>query len=334
MDQSTLIIVGVAVLAALCIGGVGFAFAGAGQDKSSKRLERVSRGPARGSDKRKADKANAAADNSGPRRKQVQETLKELEEKQKAEKERLTLRLRLQRAGLEITPRTFYIASGFVGLFTALVMMLSGLPVGAAILGGFAGGFGVPRWVINFMTKKRQAKFVEEFANSLDVIVRGVKAGLPINDCLRIIAKESPEPVGSEFRDLVEGQAVGVTVEQGLQKVYERMPLAEVNFFMIVLAIQQQAGGNLSEALGNLSKVLRERKKMRAKIQSMSQEAKASAGIIGALPPGVMILIYVTTPEYISLLFTTTAGNLIIVGGLFWMGLGILVMRKMINFNF
>ena len=161
-----------------------------------------------------------------------------------------------------------------------------------------------------------------------------MKAGLPINDCLKIIAKESAEPVRTEFADLVDGQAVGVTVEQGLQRVYERMPLSEVNFFMIVLAIQQKSGGNLSEALGNLANVLRERKKMRAKIQAMSQEAKASAGIIGALPPGVMILIYLTSPDYMSLLFTTTAGNMVIVGGLMWMGIGILVMKKMINFNF
>ncbi|MBL4864335.1 MAG: type II secretion system F family protein, partial [Rhodobiaceae bacterium] len=119
-----------------------------------------------------------------------------------------------------------------------------------------------------------------------------------------------------------------------LQRVYERMPLPEVSFFMIVLAIQQKTGGNLSEALGNLAKVLRERKKMRAKIQAMSQEAKASAGIIGSLPPGVMLLIYLTTPEYMNLLFVTTTGNMIIAGGVMWMGLGILVMKKMINFNF
>ena len=332
MDQTTLIIMGVALLAAVCIGAVGFAFAGSNDNKSNQRMARVANGKSRGGSGDGKD--DAQTDNSGPRRKQVQETLKEIEAKQKAEKEKLTIRLRLQRAGLQITPRTFYIASTVTGMFVALIISLSGLPIGAAALGGFAGGFGVPRWFVNFKTKRRQAAFVEEFANSLDVIVRGVKAGLPINDCLKIIANESPEPVGSEFRELVDGQAMGVTVEQGLQKVYERMPLPEVNFFMIVLAIQQQAGGNLSEALGNLANVLRDRKKMRAKIQAMSQEAKASAGIIGALPLGVMLLIYLTTPEYISLLFTTTAGNMIIVGGLLWMGIGMLVMRKMINFNF
>ncbi|WOF72703.1 type II secretion system F family protein [Parvibaculaceae bacterium PLY_AMNH_Bact1] len=332
MDQTTFAIVGVSLLVAICIGAIGFLFVGSKADKSNQRMARVARGNARGSVADDDDETQA--DNSGPRRKQVQETLKEIEAKQKAEKEKLTIRLRLQRAGLEVTPKTFYIASAVTGLFVAMGVSLSGLPIGAAVLGGFAGGFGVPRWFVNFKTKRRQKAFVEEFANSLDVIVRGVKAGLPINDCLKIIANESPEPVGSEFRELVDGMAMGVTVEQGLLKVYERIPLSEVNFFMIVLAIQAQAGGNLSEALGNLSNVLRDRKKMRAKIQAMSQEAKASAGIIGVLPPGVMALIYLTTPDYISLLFTTTAGNLIIFGGLMWMGIGILVMRKMVNFNF
>ena len=332
MDQTTLIVAGVALLVAVCIGAVGFVFVGAKENKSNQRMARVVRGKGHGAGGE--GKEDPQTDNAGPRRKLVQETLKEIEAKQKAEKEKLTIRLRLQRAGLEIAPRKFYIASAMTGLVVALMIAVSGLPVGAAALGGFAGGFGVPRWFVNFKTKRRQAAFVEEFANSLDVIVRGVKAGLPINDCLKIIANESPEPVGSEFKDLVDGQAMGVTVEQGLQKVYERIPLPEVNFFMIVLAIQAQAGGNLSEALGNLANVLRDRKKMRAKIQAMSQEAKASAGIIGILPPGVMGLIYLTTPEYISILFTTTAGNLIIVGGLMWMGMGMLVMRKMINFNF
>ncbi|HBM87941.1 MAG: type II secretion system F family protein [Parvibaculaceae bacterium] len=332
MDQTTIAIFGVAMLVAICVGAVGLLLAGAKGGKSSQRMARVARGNPRKS--AVEDKDDLQSDNAGPRRKQVQETLKEIEAKQKAEKEKLTVRLRLQRAGLEITPKTFYIASAVTGLFVAIGMSLSGLPIGAVVLGGFAGGFGVPRWFVNFKTKRRQKAFVEEFANSLDVIVRGVKAGLPINDCLKIIANESPEPVGSEFKELVDGMAMGVTVEQGLLKVYERIPLSEVNFFMIVLAIQAQAGGNLSEALGNLANVLRDRKKMRAKIQAMSQEAKASAGIIGVLPPGVMGLIYLTTPDYISVLFTTTSGNMIIFGSLVWMGMGILVMRKMVNFNF
>lgn len=327
--SSTLIIFAIAILAALCIGAIGFVFVG-GESKSQQRVARVTRA----GNARLAPSAEGDVDNSEKRRKQMQETLKTLEDKQKEQKERIPLKTRIERAGLDIEPRIFYIASAVCGLVMMLGLKLAGLSLFIALLGGFAAAFGLPRWVLSYLMKKRQKAFTEEFANAIDVIVRGVKSGLPVNDCLRIIATESPDPVRTEFQGIVEGQRVGVTLEQGLEKIYERMPLPEVNFFQIVLSIQQKTGGNLSEALGNLSKVLRERKKMRAKIQAMSQEAKASAAIIGSLPPGVMLLIYFTSPDYMTVLFTTTPGNMIIVSGLVWMGIGILVMKKMIDFKF
>jgi tight adherence protein B len=327
--SSTLIIFAIAILAALCIGAIGFVLVG-GESKSQQRVARVTRA----GNARLTPAADSDVDNSEKRRKQMQETLKTLEDKQKEQKKRISLKTRIERAGLDIEPRIFYIASAVCGLVVMLGLKLAGLSLFIALLGGFAAAFGLPRWVLSYLMKKRQKAFTEEFANAIDVIVRGVKSGLPVNDCLRIIATESPEPVRTEFQGIVEGQRVGVTLEQGLEKIYERMPLPEVNFFQIVLSIQQKTGGNLSEALGNLSKVLRERKKMRAKIQAMSQEAKASAAIIGALPPGVMLLIYFTSPDYMTVLFTTTPGNMIIASGLMWMGIGILVMKKMIDFKF
>lgn len=328
MDQATLMMSGIAVLAALCFGALGFLFVG-GESRSKQRVARVTRaGNAR------LASVDGEVDNSEKRRKQMQETLKGLEAKQKEQSKKISLRTRIERAGLDIEPRSFYIASVVAGLVCALLLKVSGLSILVAALGGFAGGFGLPRWVLSYLIKRRQKAFTEEFANAIDVIVRGVKSGLPVNDCLKLIATESPEPIRTEFQGIVEGQRVGVTLEQGLAKIYERMPIPEVNFFQIVLAIQQKTGGNLSEALGNLSKVLRDRKKMRGKIQAMSQEAKASAGIIGALPPGVMLLIYLTSPGYMDVLFTTTAGNMIIVGGIMWMTIGVLIMRKMIDFKF
>ena len=327
--SSTLIIFAIAMLAALCIGAIGFVFVG-GESKSQQRVARVTRA----GNARLTSVADSDVDNSEKRRKQMQETLKTLEDKQKEQKKRIPLKTRIERAGLDIEPRIFYIASAVCGLVVMLGLKLAGLALFIALLGGFAAAFGLPRWVLSYLMKKRQKAFTEEFANAIDVIVRGVKSGLPVNDCLKIIATESPEPVRTEFQGIVEGQRVGVTLEQGLEKIYERMPLPEVNFFQIVLSIQQKTGGNLSEALGNLSKVLRERKKMRAKIQAMSQEAKASAAIIGSLPPGVMLLIYFTSPDYMTVLFTTTPGNMIIASGLMWMGIGILVMKKMIDFKF
>ncbi|MBC7103595.1 MAG: type II secretion system F family protein [Parvibaculum sp.] len=327
--SSTLIIFAIAILAALCIGAIGFVFVG-GESKSQQRVARVTRA----GNARLTSAADSDVDNSEKRRKQMQETLKTLEDKQKEQKKRIPLKTRIERAGLDMELRIFYIASAVCGLVAMLGLKLAGLALFIALLGGFAAAFGLPRWVLSYLMKKRQKAFTEEFANAIDVIVRGVKSGLPVNDCLKIIATESPEPVRTEFQGIVEGQRVGVTLEQGLEKIYERMPLPEVNFFQIVLSIQQKTGGNLSEALGNLSKVLRERKKMRAKIQAMSQEAKASAAIIGSLPPGVMLLIYFTSPDYMTVLFTTTPGNMIIASGLMWMGIGILVMKKMIDFKF
>jgi tight adherence protein B len=324
---STLAIFAIAILAALTIAGVGFAFVGQ-ETKASERMARMA-APGRA----KGTPMDGEVDNNEKRRKQVQDTLNSLEEKQNASK-KVSLRTKLERAGLETEPRKFYMMSAAVGFTVAAIVMVAGFMPIVAVGAGFATGFGLPRWILGFMVTRRQKAFLEEFANAIDVIVRGVKSGLPINDCLRIIANESAEPVRTEFRDLVEGQKVGVTLDQGLGKVYERMPLAEVNFFQIVLGIQAKSGGNLAEALGNLSKVLRERKKMRAKIQSVSQEAKSSAAIIGALPPGVMGVLYLAAPTYLMPLFTTTAGHMIIVGGLMWMMIGVLVMRKMINFNF
>jgi tight adherence protein B len=168
----------------------------------------------------------------------------------------------------------------------------------------------------------------------VDVIVRGIKSGLPLTDCLNVIVADTQEPVKSEFRAIVESQAVGVPLGEACLKLYERMPVAEANFFGIVIFIQQKSGGNLSEALGNLSRVLRDRKKMKAKIQAMSMEAKASGAIIAALPFIVMILVYLTSPDYISLLWTDKLGNLLLAGSAVWMSLGVFVMRKMINFDF
>jgi tight adherence protein B len=215
-----------------------------------------------------------------------------------------------------------------------LVSWVVGLPIYAAAAVGLAGLLGLPRWVVNFLRKRRMAKFLNEFANAMDVIVRGVKAGLPLNDCIKIIAAEASEPVKSEFRTISETQALGLTLAEAVAKLPERMPVPEANFFAIVVAIQQRAGGNLAEALGNLSRVLRERRKMKGKIGAMSMEAKASAAIIGALPVVVMILVYLTSPKYILLLFTDPLGHVILGCSAVWMFMGVMVMRKMINFDF
>ena len=271
------------------------------------------------------------------RRRTVQETLKDVEERQKVRArhgKNPPLNLRMEQAGLSWSRRTFIIISIVCGVIFFLGATIIGLPRYAAIMVAVAGLLGLPRWFVNFLRKRRFDKFLDEFANAMDVIVRGVKAGLPLNDCIKIIAAEAAEPVRSEFRTIAETQALGLTLADAVDKLPERVPLPEASFFSIVVGIQQRSGGNLAEALNNLSRVLRERRKMKGKIKAMSMEAKASAAIIGVLPVVVMGLVYMTSPEYIMLLFTTPTGNVILGFAAFWMTLGILVMRKMINFDF
>jgi tight adherence protein B len=217
-------------------------------------------------------------------------------------------------------------------MFTIAMFFGVGLLVAAGV--GFAGAFGLPRWLLSFRKKRRENKFLNNFPDAVDVIVRGIKAGLPLLDCLKMIAVESPEPMKSEFRAIIETQAIGMPLGDACAKLYDSMPVPEANFFGIVISIQQRSGGNLSETLGNLSRVLRDRKKMKAKIQAMSQEAKASAGIIGALPIAVMTLVWITSPNYISLLWTEPLGRLMLAASAMWMFCGVMVMKKMINFDF
>ncbi len=268
------------------------------------------------------------------RRKQIQESLKQFEEREKQRKKRATLRSLLLQSGLEMSVRTFWLFSIALGLLLAAGSFLAGVPWYVVLGAGLVGVFGLPRWLLGYMRRRRQNVFLGDFADAIDVMVRGLKAGLPVTDAMKVIATEFKEPVGPEFSEIVEGQRLGITIDQGLERMFERMPLPEVNFLSIVMAIQQKTGGNLAEALNNLSKVLRDRKKMKGKIQAVSQEAKASAMIIGSLPFVIMGGLTVLSPEYISTLFTTKVGNIMLVASGLWMLTGCLVMRKMINFDF
>jgi tight adherence protein B len=267
------------------------------------------------------------------RREQVEETLKEIEVRRKNAKSP-PLSTRITQAGLSWSKRQFLLVSAGLGVLALAGAFFTGSGLPAALGIGFAAGFGLPRWMLSFLKKRRERKFIEAFADAVDVIVRGVKAGLPLGDCLKVIASDAPEPVKSEFRAVVETQTIGMPVGEACTRLYDSMPLAEANFFGIVVSIQQKAGGNLSEALGNLSRVLRDRKKMQAKIRAMSMEAKASATIIGSLPIAVMILVYITSPTYIELLWTTSLGRLMLLSCAVWMTIGVFVMKKMINFDF
>lgn len=315
----------------LAVGGVGWVAVGAVGDAQSKK--RVTRAVGGGRLQR-GPRQHAALDQAAQRKRQVQESLKDLETRQKdRRKKSLTLKARIRQAGLTFSPAVFWMISAGLAVAGLLGAFLTGqsLVVTGAI--GVVCGLGFPRWWVGFLRGRRQKKFTNEFANALDVITRGVKSGLPLNECLKILARESPEPVRTEFEKLVEALAVGVSIEDGLDRMCERMPLPELNFFRTVLVIQQKTGGNLAETLSNLSVVLRSRKMMREKIGALSSEAKSSAGIIGALPPGVLAIVYFTTPSYMGQMFTDPTGQLMLMGGVTWMFIGIMVMRGMINFK-
>jgi tight adherence protein B len=327
--SETIFIAAVALCALLAVGGVAFVFLSAGGDAASKRVAAVTAGR-----KGLGKVADVTSDNNAQRRKNVQDTLKELERKQQATKVRLSTSQLIEQAGWSIEPKTFWMISGGLALAVIGAMVLMQYSLWIALLAGFAAGAGLPRWWMNFRIGARKKAFVKEFANAIDVIVRGVKAGLPLNECLKVIANEAAAPVGPEFRNVVESMKIGVTLEDALKKMYERMQTPEVNFFQIVLSIQSKTGGNLSEALGNLSAVLRDRKRLHGKIQALSSEAKASALIIGSLPIVVMLLVYLTTPAYITLLFTERFGNFLLMCCVVWMSIGVLIMKKMINFKY
>jgi len=314
-------------LAAVAVGGLAWVFIYptlSGERNAERRRESVAKAQPAARTQRGAQKS---------RREQVEETLKELEGRQKKQR-RAPLGTRIAQAGLTWSKRRFMLTSGAIGAFAFIVALGVGGGLFPALGLAFVGAFGLPAWGLKFLKKRRETKFLDGFPDAVDIIVRGIKAGLPLLDCLKVIATEAQDPIKREFQSIIETQTVGIPLGEACAKLYERMPVAEANFFGIVIGIQTKSGGNLSEALGNLSRVLRDRKRMKAKITAMSMEAKASAAIIGALPIAVMTLVYITSPQYISLLWTEPMGRIMLAASAMWMTMGVLVMRKMINFDF
>ena len=269
------------------------------------------------------------------RRRSVQETLKaQTEEMARSKRKRASLARQIEQAGMKISPRDFIRNQIILGFGVFVLCFLLQVPLFFALIFGVACGYLVPRWYLGRRIRRFQDKFLEELPNAVEAIVRGVRSGLPLNDSMRLVAKEVKEPVRSEFQRVLDQQSVGKSMTEAVSVLLERVPLSEVNFFVVVITVQQQAGGNLSEALGNLARVLRNRKKMKQKVKAMSAEAKASAIIIGSLPFAVSLLVTLTTPAYMLPLIETPIG-------LFWLGIatvlmgtGMFVMNRMIKFDF
>ena len=327
MDPNTII----ALAAAGGIFCLGFLLLGGSTSNNSARVKKIS------------GKETAAGnilsrlkvDDGGGRRKQIEDSLGKIEERQKTKKKKAkSLPSRLIQANWKTKPQTFMIISVILAVISGGIPFTLGLSplfcLGLAVVVGF----GLPRFILGAAINRRQKKFTSHFADAMDIIVRGVRTGLPLGDCLKIIAHESPEPLGGEFRKVVEGESVGIPLEICLEQLYERIPISEVNFFSTVLNIQKQTGGNLGESLANLSSVLRGRKLLAEKIKSLSAEAKMSAMIIGALPIVVMVIVTLVAPDYMTELYTTPTGHRNLMIGAAMMVMGTLMMRKMINFKF
>ncbi|MCH7550214.1 MAG: type II secretion system F family protein [Proteobacteria bacterium] len=326
IDQQTIILVIIgAVLAMLMLGGgiIGATFVIRPKLLLRKRMNQIGMIGDGGA----SDKAE------GRRQRRIQEKVKQLKEKGGDKGFADKIADQLLQAGLNITVSAYFVISAVVGVVAVLGYLLSGLPPLGALAALPIGAFLLPKMVIGSLAKSRQKKFTAHFADAMDLIVRGIRSGLPINECFTVVAREFDPPLGEEFRLLVEGQNLGLTVDDLMARGIERLPTAEYKFFAIVIQIQRQTGGNLADTLDNLSTVLRERKRMRDKAQAMAAEAKASSMIIGSLPFAVAGLLSVVNPDYLMLLFTERTGNILLGIGAFWMTLGSLVMRKMINFK-
>lgn len=324
------------VLAGLSAGAVAYAFLFTRIDNEKKAGRRLETIKTLETDRSVVKASRDRVAEGAKRRKSVQDSLKELDQKQKTKDvnvKKPPLKVQIRQAGMTVTLERFYLYSAVCGLVLAALTYFAGAPLPVVPGALIVGALGLPRWFVSFRRGRRVKAFLKEFPNALDIIVRAIKSGLPLNDGIRLIANESPEPVRAEFRRIVDSQQLGLSIPDAALRMQETMPCPEAGFFGIVIQIQAQAGGNLSEALGNLSRVLRDRKKMKDKVQALSMEAKASAAIIGALPFIVAAMVYLTSPNYIMPLFTTNVGNLILgISGL-WMLMGVLVMRKMMNFE-
>jgi tight adherence protein B len=318
-----------AILAMIAVGAAGLALvpSALGGGRAAKRRKALQ------GDIRVNRLEASAARSRDDRRKSVQQALKSQTDALNARK-RVKLPQLLFQAGLSIKPAAFIRNSVIFGGVVTLLLVLVQVPIFLAPVFGVAAGYLLPRMWVSRKRKKYQSLFLDELPNAVEAIVRGVKTGLPLNDSIRVVAKDAKEPVKSEFGRVLDQQAFGMSMTEAVTVLLDRVPLAEVNFFVVVITVQQQAGGNLSEALSNLAKVLRNRKKMKQKIKAMSSEAKASAGIIGSLPFVVGTLVSIVSPAYLGPLFFTPLGQIWLGVGVLMLAMGVFVMNRMIQFEY
>jgi tight adherence protein B len=319
----------IGLLAMVTVGALGFALVPSllGNNRADKRRKALQ------GDLRVARLENDTNRTREQRRKAVQAALRQQNEALNSRR-RLSLAQLLFQAGMTMKPAVFIRNSVILGIGVFVALVLVQVPIYLAPVFALAAAYLLPRFYVGQKRKKYQSRFLDELPNAVEAVVRGVKTGLPLNDSMRVVAKDAREPVKSEFGRVLDQQQIGMSMTEAVAVMLDRVPLPEVNFFVVVITVQQQSGGNLSEALGNLAKVLRNRRKMKQKIKAMSSEAKASAGIIGSLPFVVGILVSVASPAYLAPLFTSTLGHIWLGIGVVMLSAGVFVMNRMVQFEY
>ena len=318
-----------ALLAVVAVGAAGFALVPSllGSERAEKRIKAL-----RG-DVQLNRRLNNDERTRDSRRKEIQQTLRQQTDALEKKKKQIPLQARIYQAGMKLKPVAFIRNSVIFGALLFVVTFIMQVELLYCLVFGLAGGYLLPRMYLNHRRKKYQSAFLDELPNAVEAIVRGVKSGLPLNDSMRLVAREAKEPIKSDFQRVLDQQSVGKSIQEAVVSLYDRVPLPEVNFFVVVIGVQAQSGGNLSEALGNLARVLRNRKKMKMKVKAMSSEAKASAGIIGSLPIIVAILVSLTTPTYLLPLIETDIGKICLGIAAIMMFLGGFIMNRMVQFD-
>jgi tight adherence protein B len=243
------------------------------------------------------------------------------------------LQHRLTQTGKSWTLPQYALASLGLAAVVGGALMARGMPFLLSLFTGLFVGIAVPHKVVGKLIKRRVTRFTARFPDAIDLMVRGLRSGLPITETLGVVADELPGPIGEEFRTVTDKMKIGRTMEAALQDTADRLGTPEIQFFVITLAIQRETGGNLAETLGNLSEVLRKRAQMKLKIRAMSSESKASAWIVGSLPFIVFGLVFFINPDYMQKFFVDQRLMITGAGGLIWMGIGVFIMAKMIDFE-
>lgn len=308
--------------------GVGIAVLISAENKKKQRKMSVITGQKRLS----ADKDDKDAQHR--RRDSIARKLKEAQDQEKEGKKKDNLTSNLRQAGLEITPGQFWIYSAICSfLFLVLAKFAFGGGIVMILAMGIIGFFGIPRMVLNKLIARRQKKFLEDFPDVLESMVRLLKSGMPVTEAIAMAGREYEGPVGDEMTRMYEAQKIGVSLPEAALEASKRMPLTEMQMFATGISIQVQTGASLSDVLLNLSNVIRSRFKLKRKVKALSSEAKSSAMIIGSLPFLIGGGLYLIRPDYIGVLFTTTTGKVVMVGAAVWMAIGIFVMKIMINFK-